>query len=99
MVWEIGARTRIICLLHLPSHNARFDIDLPRTRPCAVDTVRRPHLFVMLPAVTVDIFPISIFDGRLSMPICKCVFAMGLEELLLIIMLDLTYSLYMLENS
>ncbi len=61
MVGELGPRARIVGLLRLPSDDATLDVDLPRARAGAVDTVRGADNLVVLPAFAVAVLPPPVF--------------------------------------
>src|SRR6185437_6459694 len=55
--WQSAFQLWIIERLHLPSDDAGFHVDVPRATAGAVDPVRAPHNFVVLPAVAIELFP------------------------------------------
>ena len=67
MIWQVGPSARVIRLLGFPGHNATLDIDFPRTRSGAIDTMGAAHNLVMRPAVSISVFPSSVLSGRYAM--------------------------------
>jgi hypothetical protein len=63
MVRQVFAGTRIVGLLHFKGNQAVLDENLPRTATGAVHAVRGANHLVMRPAMTVGIFPLTIFVG------------------------------------
>src|SRR5690606_17218598 len=79
MIGQIRACAWIIGLLGFPGNQAILDIDLPRTRTRAIDSVRGAHHFVVLPARTIGVLPTAVFVYGLSMSIRKGVLHLGHE--------------------
>jgi hypothetical protein len=63
VVGQILAGAGIVGLLHLERHQAVLDEDFPGTAAGAVHAVGRAHDLVVLPAMAIGIFPVTILVG------------------------------------
>src|SRR5690554_5604760 len=61
VVRQIRTGTGVVGLLGFPGNQAVLDVDFPATGACAVYAVSGAHNFVVLPALAVAIFPITIY--------------------------------------
>ena len=71
MVGQVGAGTGIIGLLGFPGDQAVFDVDLPATGTGAVDAVCGSNDFVVLPALSISVFPGTRLIAYLTVAIGK----------------------------
>ncbi|CCK02872.1 hypothetical protein BN129_1441 [Cronobacter sakazakii 701] len=71
VVRHIGAGTRVVGLLGFPGDQTVFDVNLPAAGTGTVNAVGGADNFVMLPALTVTLFPVPVRIQKLSMPIGK----------------------------
>src|SRR5690606_37899000 len=56
---DVGVEDGIIQRLQFPGDDAVFDVDHPRTTACAVHAVRASYHAVVLPAIAVELFPLT----------------------------------------
>ncbi len=59
--WDVATQERVVGLLHLPRDNPVLDVDGPRTPAGAIHAVGRANDVVVLPAVAVELFPVTRF--------------------------------------
>ncbi|CCJ84870.1 hypothetical protein BN133_1247 [Cronobacter dublinensis 582] len=71
VVRHIGAGARVVGLLGFPGDETVFHVNLPAAGTGAVNAVGGADNFVMLPALTVTLFPVPVRFQQLSMPIGK----------------------------
>ena len=80
VVGKARPRARIVGLLGFPGDDPGLDVDLPRTRPGAVHPVGRADDLVVLPAVSVSVFPVAVFAGGLTPTVRELLQLLALEE-------------------
>ncbi len=72
--WDASFEQRIIKPLHLPSHDAVFDMNIPGAPAGAIHTMRTADDFVVLPSIAIELFPLPTFGSDLITNPSDCVF-------------------------
>ncbi len=67
MVRQVGPGARIIRLLGFPGDDAALDVDFPRAGAGTVHTMGGADNLVVLPALAIGVFPVTVLIGRDAM--------------------------------